>query len=79
VSEELTLSEVSDGDTVRVVAIHGGKHVQDRLRSLGIRPGVAVKKVSGLAKFGPTVVRCGRTQTALGNGISRKILVEACE
>jgi len=69
-SRRIPLAEILDGRSVRVLEIQGGKNVRDRLRLLGIRPGVTVIKVSGLARFGPTVVRCGQTQTALGNGIS---------
>lgn len=77
--KQVPLNEVSDGRPVTVVEIRGGKAIHTRLQSLGIRVGVRMTKVSGLARFGPTIVRCGTTQTALGNGISRQIFVEDAE
>jgi ferrous iron transport protein A len=72
----MTLNQILDGHSVRVMEIRGGKSVNDRLRALGIRPGATLTKVSGLTRFGPTVVQCGQTQTALGNGVSSKVIVE---
>jgi len=73
---EIPLTEVPNGEMVLVKSVAGGEGVHDRLRALGIRPGVRITKVSGLFGRGPTVVRQGQTQTALGHGISVKILVE---
>ncbi len=73
------LTEVPPGGTVTVVEVGGANGVHDRLRALGIRPGVRVTKVSSLFAHGPIVILHGRTQTALGRGICRKILVEAGE
>ncbi len=78
-AKRVLLNAVRDGKSVKVIEIHGGKGIHDRLQCLGIRPGVTLTKVSGLARFGPTVVQCGQTQTALGNGISSKVIVEEDE
>jgi len=76
VHKRVPLNEVPDGRSVTVVEIRGGKAIHTRLQSMGIRAGVTLTKTSGLARFGPTVVQCGSTQTALGNGISSQIFVE---
>lgn len=75
-SRHVPLTAVAPGQTVSVVAIHGGDGVRARLQALGIRPGATICKVTGAAGHGPTVVRHGRAQTALGNGVAGKILVE---
>jgi len=73
---EVLLSKLAAGATGTVVAIRGGRQVHDRLRALGIRPGVPITKVSGNAAFGPVVVKHGQAQTALGRGVCGKVLVE---
>ena len=75
----LPLTDVLTGETVLVVEIRGGHGAQNRLRALGIRPGVKVSKVSGQAARGPVVVQSGSAQTALGWGLCRKIIVEVSE
>jgi ferrous iron transport protein A len=77
--KQVPLAEMASGRTALVVEIQGGKGVHDRLRALGIRPGVSLKKISGRVGRGPAVVRQGQTQTALGGGICEKIIVEVEE
>ncbi len=72
----MPLTSLPVGQTGIVKTIDGGSHLHDRLRALGIRTGSAVTKISGAFGNGPVVVQHGRSQTALGNGICRKILVE---
>ncbi|NIA13646.1 MAG: ferrous iron transport protein A [Nitrospiraceae bacterium] len=76
-SKQVPLTEIPEGSSACVVEIAGGTGVHDRLRALGIRAGVQVTKVSDSFASGPIVVRHGQTQTALGRGICRKIVVEA--
>ena len=78
-TKHMPLTAVAVGATVSVIEILGGQAVHDRLRALGIRPGVKVKKVSGTPGYGPTVLQVGGSQTALGQGVSAKIMVEAEE
>ena len=72
----IPLTAVSVGQTGVVETIEGGRHLHDRLRALGIRPGSQITKISGAFWNGPIVVQHGRAQTALGNGICQKIIVE---
>ena len=76
VAIHLPLNEVSVNQLAVVVAIQGGKELHRRLKALGIRPGVTITKISGAEGRGPTIIRNGQTQTALGCGIARKILVD---
>jgi len=75
-SERIPLTEVAQGATVKVAEVPDGIGVQLRLKALGIRPGISITKVTGSFAYGPIVVRQGETQTALGRGICKKILVE---
>ncbi len=77
--QQMTLAEMTTGDTGTVVEITGGKGAADRLQALGIRPGVAMTKVSGHFARGPIVVQIGGTQAAVGFRISHKIIVEVSE
>ena len=74
--ERISLTNMKAGKTGTVVEFLGGGGVHRRLSALGIRPGAKVTKVSSAFARGPVVVQVGRTQTALGFGISSKIIVE---
>jgi len=74
--QRIPLTDVESGETATVVEILGGMGMQNRLRALGIRNGVKVTKVSGAFARGPVILRIGGTQTALGFGISYKVIVE---
>jgi len=75
-AEQITLADMTTGETGTVVEIAGGRGVTGRLQALGIRPGVMVTKVSAHFARGPVVVQIGGTQAAVGFGISHKIIVE---
>jgi len=74
--ERIPLVDMETGETGRVVGFFGGMGVHNRLRALGIRYGVEIVKVSAAFGRGPVVLRVGGVQTALGFGISYKIIVE---
>lgn len=75
--DRIPLTDVAPGRTVLVVEIRGGHGVTQRLRALGIRPGVKVTKLGGgVFGRGPALIQHGQTQTALGNGVCKKIIVE---
>ncbi|HNR37061.1 MAG TPA: FeoA family protein [Candidatus Hydrogenedentes bacterium] len=72
----MPLDQAKNNQPLLVVAIEGGHQIHHRLKSLGIRPGVLIEKISGRAGSGPVVVRHGRSQTAIGHGVAHHILVE---
>lgn len=74
--ERIPLTDMESGEAGRIVEFFGGRGVHNRLRALGIRPGARVTKVSAAFMRGPVVLQVGGTQTALGFGISYKIIVE---
>ena len=72
---EKLLTELSPGEQGTVVAVHGGRGIQARLRNLGLVKGQTLRKLSALAWGGPVVVEVKRTQVAIGRGMAAKILV----
>ena len=72
----IPLTDMETGEAGTVAEILGGRKVHNRLRGLGIRPGVKVTKVTKASTHGPVVVQAGGTQVSLGFGISYKIIVE---
>ena len=70
-----SLTDVPIGHAFVVSKIQGGSGVINRLKSLGIRPGTEVTKISGKNR-GTVVIKHDRNQTALGFGVCQKIIVE---
>jgi len=74
--ERIPLTDMKTGESGTVVAILGGWGVHNRLRALGIRPGVKLTKVSAVSARGPVVVQAGGTQASFGFGVSYKIIMQ---
>ena len=73
-SEEL-LTQLKEGDTATVVALHGGCGFQRRLRSVGIKEGKTVSVVASHPFAGPLVVEVDGKQITLGRGMAQRIAV----
>jgi len=73
---KISVADMESGEVGKVVELLGGAGMQNRLKSLGIRPGVKISKVNSAFNRGPVVLKVGRAQTVLGFGISYKVLVE---
>ena len=72
----LTLRQMQSGQSGKVVQIHGGHGLVNRLSALGIRPGKRITKVSSMLMRGPVTIQSGNTQVAVGFGMANKIIVE---
>jgi len=72
----IPLTDMDTGEMGTVIGFLGGRGVNNRLMSLGIRPGVNITKVSSVFGRGPVVIRVGNSKTALGFGMSYKVIVE---
>ncbi|PTD95098.1 FeoA family protein [Pseudothauera lacus] len=72
-ADNFPLAMASEGETVRVVAILGGKAMTLRVSELGLNIGseVVVRQRQG----GGLVIGRGETRFALGGGMAHKILV----
>lgn len=71
----LSLAEIMAGEEATVLAFHGGHHVNSRLASLGLTPGVRVNMTQNYGS-GPLIVTVRGTRVALGRGEAAKITVE---
>jgi len=70
-----TLVELRPKETGTIVALGGGRGMQERLRRMGLEEGQRIQKLSALAWGGPVVVLVNRAQVALGQGMARRILI----
>ena len=76
---KIPLIDMKNGQSGKIVELLGGYGLIRRLQTMGIRPGVSIIKISTSFARGPIVIQIGNNQTALGRGISYKILVEVEE
>ena len=76
---QVTINKMLAGQTGRVIGIHGGHHFIRRLEGLGIRPGCKITKVSSMVFHGPSTVKIGRSQLAIGFGMANRVIVEVDE
>ncbi len=70
------LTEIKNNTEGIISSIDGGRGVQNKLESLGIRPGIKVKKLSSQLFRGPVIIVINGRQVALGYGLASKILIE---
>jgi len=70
------LVEAKNRRPCRVIGIKAGRGAIRNLESLGIRPGVLLKKVYTQLVRGPITVKIGNSQLAVGWGMASKIIVE---
>lgn len=75
----MTLDKTRAEQKLRIVRIHGGHGVRERLYQLGLFEGtdIVVKQNSRLG--GPLLIECGGSRIALGRGMAQKIDVEEIE
>ncbi|MCK4539045.1 MAG: ferrous iron transport protein A [Candidatus Krumholzibacteria bacterium] len=72
----IPLTDVATEEKAIIVEVHGGRGVHHKLQLLGIRPGAIVRKIGSAIRPGAIVVQIGGSQTAVGYGVARKIIVE---
>ncbi|HDQ93583.1 MAG TPA: ferrous iron transport protein A [Synergistetes bacterium] len=70
-----TLCSMKNGQTGKIVLLPPGMSGR-RLEALGLRPGKAVTKVSGMPFSGPVTIILDGRQIAIGHGICCKVAVE---
>ena len=74
--EKIPLSCMNLNEVGKIVEFVGGWGVRDRLCSMGIRPGIKITRINSSLRRGPVVIKAGQAQTALGHGMSYKVIVE---
>lgn len=68
------LSEAKTGERVRLVNVMGGRGIRQRLCSMGLLPGAAIKVVANSGR-GPVTVALGDMRLVLGRGIVHRVMV----
>jgi ferrous iron transport protein A len=71
---ERPLSEATEGQTVSIVRINGGRGTRARLTTLGLLPNTPVMVVRN-SRSGPFVVCVKNTKIAIGKSVVDKIVV----
>jgi Fe2+ transport system protein FeoA len=72
----MTLAELQDGGSAKIVRIQAGPALTRRIQSMGIREGKTITKVGSQIFKGPVAIRVERQEIALSLDLARKILVE---
>lgn len=75
-AERIPLSDMNTNEVGTIVEFVGGWGLRNRLCSMGIRPGIKITRINSALARGPVVIKAGEAQTALGHGISYKVIVE---
>lgn len=76
----ITLAELAAGKKGEVFSFKGGKNLQKKLDSLGIRQGKQVKKVSDMVLRGPITIQIeNSSRVAIGRGMAEKIMVKVID
>ncbi|MCM8786542.1 MAG: ferrous iron transport protein A [Candidatus Omnitrophica bacterium] len=70
------VTQLNEGQKAKVVEIHGGCGLIKKLDTLGIRPGVEIKKIGSQILKGPQILKIANTYVAIGFGMAKKIIVE---
>ncbi len=75
----LSLIELNDGETGKIVSVNGGKMLNKRLADLGLTPGVEIQILRKTFFAGPVQVEVFGSRLVLGRGLASKIIVEKNE
>ena len=73
---QLTLRQMTSGQTGTIVQMLGGHGLVRRLAAMDIRPGKKITKMSSMPFRGPVAIEVDNSQVAIGFGMARKIIVE---
>jgi ferrous iron transport protein A len=74
--KKISICQLRQGQSGRVLEILGGHGIAERLNSMGIRPDKSITKVSSAFLKGPITVSVDRCQIAIGYGMAQKVMVE---
>ena len=70
------LSRVPVGEEATIMALAGGRGLQSRLISMGLKVGSEVRVIRGGAgTWGPILIALGQARLAIGRGMADRIVV----
>ncbi len=72
----MTLAELKQGETAKVIFIGGGRNAQQQLRELGLYPGDSLRVVRRAQFGGPLLIEFRGMQVAVGRRIAEDVVVE---
>lgn len=75
-ADEISLSEVKEGETGLIVSIIGGRMVTKRLADLGLTQGTEVRVLRRTLFPGPVQIEVLSSRLVLGRGLALKIIVK---
>jgi ferrous iron transport protein A len=75
ISMKMTLNAIEDGTQAIIAKMPAGECGQ-RLEALGLYPGKAITKISGMPFQGPVTILLDQRQIAIGHGVSSRLLVD---
>jgi len=76
---ETTLFDLESGEEAVIKSLKGGAEFQKKLRSLNLRVGKVIRKVTAEPFHGPLVIEIDNTEAAIGMNMAKKIVVELLE
>ena len=72
-TDSLLLSNISTGQSVKLVRVNAGRRLSHRLAELGVTPGVEFSVLHD--NGGPRVLSVRNSRIAIGRGMAKKISV----
>jgi ferrous iron transport protein A len=78
ISMKMTLNALEDGVRATISKMPEGE-CGKRLEALGLYPGKAITKISGMPFRGPVTVLLDQRQIAIGHGVSSRLIVDVAK
>ena len=72
----IPLTQIQNGEWVRVVDFRGGRGMESRLMQLGFLPGNKIRVIRTAPFRGPLLIDVEGREIVLGRGVAHHILVE---
>jgi len=73
--KEMSLSDVAEGRTVKLVKVDAGIGLKSRLTAMGLLPNIQLTVIRN-SQAGPFVINVRGSKLMLGRGMAKKIIVE---
>jgi Fe2+ transport system protein FeoA len=74
--KSVSVTQLSNGSSARVVCVQGDGKAAKRLAAMGIVPGAIIVKAGASPLRGPVVLKKGSTQFAIGYAMALRLLVD---
>ncbi len=71
----ISLEELKEGESAKIVKLEGGFGLQQHLTSLGISPREIIRKVHISRRRGPVMVEVEGNRVVIGKGMASKVIV----